>query len=176
MSNQSKNHAYRYLAKTPSVQVGDLILGGVVAYVLQPGDFGYGGSITGFITTVAQPTRYNVYGTIAWSGATSLALTYAKINTDLIAPANGAGNIGLYAQADTTSGYTDWQVPTRDELTKMYLNRVVIGNFYTLISENHYYWTSSENGTSAHVRSFYTGATQLAGKTSFASIRLIRYF
>ena len=74
MSNQSKNHAYRYLAKTPSVQVGDLILGGVVAYVLQPGDFGYGGSITGFITTVAQPTRYNVYGTIAWSGATSLAL------------------------------------------------------------------------------------------------------
>jgi hypothetical protein len=45
------------------------------------------------------------------------------------------------ARAYAGGGYTDWYLPSKDELNKLYLNRVAIGGF----AANNY-WSSTEFG------------------------------
>jgi hypothetical protein len=50
-------------------------------------------------------------------------------------------------------GYSDWYLPSKDELNKLYINRVAIGGF---ASPN--YWSSTETGNyGAWGFSFYDG-------------------
>ena len=66
------------------------------------------------------------------------------------------------ARAYTGGGYTDWFLPSKDELNTMYTNRVTIN---TTASANggsdfssDYYWSSSETGTTgAWIQGFGNG-------------------
>jgi hypothetical protein len=50
-------------------------------------------------------------------------------------------------------GYSDWYLPSRDELNQLYINRVAIGGF-----ANNYYWSSSEDRSDhAWVQDFRDG-------------------
>lgn len=70
------------------------------------------------------------------------------------------------------NGYSDWYLPSKDELNQMYLQKDVIGNFKPFA-----YWSSSEiNKITAWFQNFGSGTQTKAQKTSGYSIRAIRYF
>ena len=69
-------------------------------------------------------------------------------------------------------GYSDWYLPSQDELNALYTNRVAIGGFTTNL-----YWTSTEvNANVAWFQSFDSGQQQYTGKVLTYYVRAIRSF
>ena len=72
-------------------------------------------------------------------------------------------------------GYSDWYLPSKDELNKLYLNRVAIGGFQLDVSG--IYWSSTEfDNNNAWIQSFYNSATNGFGKEYPLYVRAIRAF
>ena len=134
-----------------SVSIGDYYQGGIVFYILQTSDAGYvSGETHGLIAdTIDQ-------GTSAWwngiyiSTGTSKALGTGSANTTAIISLQGT--VGSYAanicRNYAGSGHIDWYLPSKDELNKLYLNKVLVGGFFNKYYPfNNYYHTSSEEGS-----------------------------
>ena len=123
-----------YLVQKPrnSPSVGDFYQGGVVFYIFVDGDTGYvAGETHGLIAAVADQSsgiRWNK-GFSFTTGATGTAIGTGSANTDAIINVQGATETSYaagLARAYTGGGYTDWFLPSQDELNKMYLNRATI--------------------------------------------------
>ncbi len=116
--------------------------GGVIAYIFQPGDPGYiPGEVHGLIAAPYDQGNSPWGCVFNFIGGTSTALGTGQANTTAII--NECGAIGIAAQICndlTLNGYSDWYLPSKDELNKLFLNRIAIGGF----SDNDYYWSSSE--------------------------------
>jgi hypothetical protein len=99
---------------------------------------------------------------------TGLANTIAIIENQGQSSSNAAG----LARAHNGGGYTDWYLPSKDELNKLYLNRVAIGGF--ALKE---YWSSTEKGsTYAYLLDFSNGDIVYTGKDQSYRVRAIRAF
>jgi hypothetical protein len=69
-------------------------------------------------------------------------------------------------------GYSDWYLPSRDELYQLYLNRVAIGGFAT-----NGYWSSTEKASQyAFLQFFNNGNNPNTGKDQSNLVRAIRAF
>jgi hypothetical protein len=137
------------------LRVGDVYQGGKVAYILVNGDPGYDATTQhGLIAATSDQSRkitwdrltgdfYSYQGTNR--GAIGTAIGTGFSNTSNIIASQG-GTASSYAagvaRAYTGGGYTDWYLPSKDELNKLYLNRVAIGGFIS--NSNGLYWSSSE--------------------------------
>jgi len=169
--------------------IGMDYLGGKIAYILQAGDPGYDASVPhGLIAATEDQSLGIVWisGGLTQStsvlGGTGTALGTGSSNTDnIIAQAVAAGNNTLtsyaagLARAHNGGGYNDWYLPSKDELNKLYLNRVAIGGF-----ANDYYWSSSEYDASSHSHAWFQhfGNAYQDGDFKYATrrVRAVRAF
>jgi hypothetical protein len=71
------------------------------------------------------------------------------------------------------NGYSDWYLPGKDELNKLYINRLAIGGFVF----NDDYWSSSEvDNFNAWAQYFSNGNQYTPGKGNYRHVRAVRAF
>jgi hypothetical protein len=163
---------------TPTI--GEAYQGGKVAYVLQLGDPGYDPTTPhGLIAATSdQSTGIRwVNGYYTNTGATGTAIGTGLANTNTIISSQGATSTSYaagLARAYTGGGYTDWYLPSKDELNKLYLNKTAIGGFGI-----DYYWSSTEFVNSfygAWIQSFSNGVQSFNFKDFAYYVRAVRAF
>ena len=166
--------------------VGSFYKGGVVFYIFQSGDQGYvTGETHGLIVAVSDQSSsiqwYNGFNTT--TGATATAVGTGSANTDAIIASQGATETSYaagLARAYTGGAYTDWFLPSKDELNQMYLNKSTINTTASANSGNNfsnYYSSSTENSSSnAWIQGFSVGNQGLGSKDFTYNVRAVRAF
>jgi hypothetical protein len=162
--------------KSPALSVGDNYQGGKIAFLLVSGNSGYDANVQhGLIAAPSDQSTGIIWwnGTSSVTGATATAFGTGNANTNTIVASQGAGSYAAKLCSDLSSGgYSDWYLPSKDELFILYTNRVVLGNFAASS-----YWSSSEVSTgSAFLHGFSSGTQGTGGKGFLANVRAVRSF
>ncbi|MBW8050354.1 MAG: DUF1566 domain-containing protein [Cytophagales bacterium] len=120
-------------------------------------------------TAVWQATGTTTNAIRSWDGV---------FNTDSMTSSAAA----TYVNGLTSGGFTDWYLPSIDELSllwhnRFYANKALNTGGFTLLSNTANYWSSTEfNTTNAIHFGFFNGNATLNSKTSTLSVRAVRAF
>ena len=165
------------------IVVGSFYGGGVVFYIFVEADADYvAGETHGLIAAVADQSsgiRWH-NGSYVTTGATGTAVGTGSANTDAIIAAQGATETSYaagLAKAYAAGGYTDWFLPSKDELNKMYLKKEILEavSGFTAFSDD--YWSSTEDGSSLAWRQLFVNGNQASiNKYYTVSVRAVRAF
>ncbi len=150
--------------------IGEAYGGGIVFYV----------DITGYHGLIAAAN--DIPGTYLWCLAglenvvcnTTLTFGTGQTNTTSIVAKLGAGNYAAsLCDSYNSNGYTDWYLPSAEELVYLYNACALVGGF-----TGTYYWSSSEGfylDTASYVW-FWDGSVTQYVKNAWYSVRAIRTF
>ena len=161
--------------------IGDAYQGGKVAYILQVGDPGYDATFQkGLIVALSNQSISNwIEGGSTFTtlnGNTLLTIGTGQANTNFMISQTGytGGAAKICDDYSVTVGgvtYSDWYLPSKDELNKLYLNQAAIGSF------SFTYWSSSEYSNDMAWKQVFTGGLQtINSKNQGEFVRAIRTF
>jgi hypothetical protein len=171
---------------TATVTVGYAIgeegpAGGKIFYVDSDDDYPGWNYLEAALADIPGDIVWAVSGTTYandWIGGTETGIGSGKENTDKIVTKAGANAPAAQACGSTIGGFTDWFLPSKDELHEMYDKKEVIGGF--VISNSIAYWSSSEHiATEAWYQIFGSTGYQLycvKSTPAWLMVRPIRRF
>ncbi len=147
--------------------IGQSYGGGIIFYIDGTGQHGL----------ISATTNQNT-GTASWGCSstyinTSTAIGAGQANTTLILNGCITADIAARICNDLVlNGYSDWFLPSKDELNKMYLQKDAIGGF-----ASNSFWSSSQySATNAWYQAFVDGLQINVAKGGMAYVRAIRAF
>ena len=102
------------------------------------------------------------------------ALGKAHQNTlDIVNGCSAAGIAARICNDLELNGYSDWYLPSKNELYKLYLNKSAIGGF----PDNFYYWSSSESGSGTAWLQYFANQSQFSTSKDIDNyVRAVRSF
>ena len=100
----------------------------------------YGDNVSSSLS--GGPMCVGALGT-TYQGNSNTAIGSGAANTTFVAGLAGAGTACYLAENLTYNNYTDWFIPSRDELQKLYDNRASLGAANSFVGSQ-YYWSSTE--------------------------------
>ena len=184
LSSDSLRWDYKFTTKK-LLAIGDTYGGGKVAYLMQPGDTTYNANVQhGLIASISDIGQGSPWSSASTSttvvcNALGVNLLQGISNTDSIIKYNPSPTTtaAAIAKAHRGGNYSDWYLPNKNELNKLYIGRIAIGNF-----ANNGYWSSSEYDASATYKFFAWGQNFGLGFQAFDQkantyyVRAIRAF
>lgn len=158
------------------LEIGQSFGGGKIAYVDETGQHG----LMVMETDLINPRTFGCLGTLIGVTGASNALYGSGYNNTLTIRSicdnpTASVNIRYAATAcnqQTIGGFTDWFLPSIDELQILYNNRALIGGFST-------YWYSSSTEIDANNSKslrFYDNSIAIIPKNQQINVRACRYF
>ncbi len=149
--------------------VGESYKGGKVFYIDNTGQHG----LVAATTDLGMGSAWGCKG-VAISGADGINVGTGNQNTvDIANGCNEAGTAATLCNDLVLEGFSDWYLPSKEELNLLYKQKMLIGGF-----AKDTYWSSSEvNSICAWIQSFDTG-TQFSTTTKDygTNLRPIRAF
>ena len=165
--------SFTTLTPPPTYTIGQRALGGIIAYITGGGNTGTSGLVV-TESNISTSAQWGCSGNGGISGADGSAIGTGNQNTiDIMAGCATAGIAARLCGDLVQGGYSDWYLPSKDELSKLYLNRTAIGGFET----NAYYWSSTEIGSSsAYAQPFSSTSPASKSKITSFYVRAVRAF
>lgn len=162
---------------TPAtLAIGDSYQGGIIFYLN-----GTGGGLIAAPTNQSSSAMWGCQGT-SIAGADGIAIGTGAQNTiDIEAGCSSAGTAADICANLVLSGYTDWFLPSKNELNLMYQN-IGGGNALGLGNVGGFggysYWSSTEDGNNwfAWKQSFFNGFQDNDSKVNNYYVRAVRAF
>lgn len=173
-----------------SKTIGEHYSGGVIFYLFQPNDNRYvNGELHGIVASDSDLGQYKfgcsgneIQGSIYFVNNEKVG--FAEENTTVIRNSCGGNTGAIMCYNSTKAGYTDWWLPTLNELELMFEYRDLIGGFNIsnqLPEQYSRYWSSTEVNANLSWDRTFTGSgtgggADVADKSLLRSVRAIRYF
>jgi hypothetical protein len=161
----------------PSIAIGDFHEGGVVFYVDETGEHG-------LVCAVSDQGSEIEWGcpSLLNFGAKGLEIGTGQQNTqDILNACNESNTAAALCDELEMNGYTDWFLPSRDELDSLYQHREIVQE--TALNNNGEYIQAAEYWSSSHyldntvwVQHFNAGNQSSALKDNKYVVRAIRAF
>ncbi len=153
--------------QTITFVIGQSYGGGIIFYLDGTGQHG----LIAATSDQSSGAQWGCYGTTI--GGTSTAIGTGQANTTAIV--NGCNQAGIAARICNDlvlNGYSDWFLPSKDELNQMFVQKAAIGGF-----AEDYYWSSSEYSVDYAWTQLFVDGFQLYNFKLFANcVRAVRAF
>ena len=163
---------------TTTIAIGESYQGGKIAYILQAGDIGYDANVPhGLIAAPSDQSTgasWGCKGTLIQGVNWNNAIGTGSQNTfEIMVLCSTIGIAARLCGDLELGGYSDWYLPSKDELNQLYINRVAIGTFSDVN-----YWSSTEYDSDlAWSQGFPNGIQSKYQKSNYAhNVRAVRSF